>query len=256
MVQLAFTWQEPGRHNSFRRQAPADRWSKPERHSQWDWNTRVTHVRSYGRPAPAPGLNGSASSYLSRSIVDTLGRLWIAASLFDLTRVDGHADSPVTTVALMAGTQVLVWTRVDTGRMDMTRLSKTWVHGYGPKKKKSILELSLFADWREVSRRTHVNTGLLTSGNQVNTDTQVFLWELLPYSGNPEDSAELCTLEFLGCKAGHKESLSKDQTWQKETCCRSLTLVTSGTSVSRETGALTVTVQSRVTETVETGALW
>lgn len=36
VVQLAFGWQELGRHASFRRQEPSGRRSKPARHSQWD----------------------------------------------------------------------------------------------------------------------------------------------------------------------------------------------------------------------------
>lgn len=46
-----------------------------------------------------------------------------------LTRVDRHADPPVTTETLVAGALVLVRTRVDTGGVDMADALETRVYG-------------------------------------------------------------------------------------------------------------------------------
>lgn len=66
--------------------------------------------------------------HLPRSVVDAACRPGGAASLFGLTRIDGHADSSVAGESLVTGTQVLVWTGVDAGRLDMTDSLDTWVY--------------------------------------------------------------------------------------------------------------------------------
>lgn len=66
--------------------------------------------------------------HLPRSVVDAACRPGGAASLFGLTRIDGHADSSVAGESLVTGTQVLVWTGVDAGRLDMTDSLDTRVY--------------------------------------------------------------------------------------------------------------------------------
>lgn len=67
--------------------------------------------------------------YPARSIVHTAGRLSGAAATIGLTRVNGHADPPVSAVALIAGTQVLVWSSVDTGGLSVTHPLQTRIYG-------------------------------------------------------------------------------------------------------------------------------
>lgn len=67
--------------------------------------------------------------YPARSIVHTVGRLSGAAATIGLTRVNGHADPPVPAVALIAGTQVLVWSSVDTGGLSVTHPLQTRIYG-------------------------------------------------------------------------------------------------------------------------------
>lgn len=74
---------------------------------------------------------GSVFSHFSWSVVDTVCRLSRAASLFGLTWIHSHADTPVPAVPLITGTKVLVWTGVDTGGLGMTDWLHTRVYGWG-----------------------------------------------------------------------------------------------------------------------------
>lgn len=73
-------------------------------------------------------LDLAVHPHLSRSIIDAARRPGGAASLFGLTRIDGHADSSVAGESLVTGTQVLVWTGVDAGRLDVTDALDTRVY--------------------------------------------------------------------------------------------------------------------------------
>lgn len=73
----------------------------------------------------------SVFPYLPRPVVDAACRLSRASSLVGLTRISGHADSAVPVVTLVTGTEVLVWTGVDTGGLGMTNPLETRVYGCG-----------------------------------------------------------------------------------------------------------------------------
>lgn len=71
---------------------------------------------------------GPGEPYLSWPGEDTAGRFRGTASILGLTGINRHADSPITAEALVAGTQVLVWTSVNAGGVGVADGLKTWVY--------------------------------------------------------------------------------------------------------------------------------
>lgn len=114
VAQVAYLWQESGLHTSFTLHFPSTSFSNPSKHSQWDCvklrrcQTVIKAIGAFMLLRKVQSVLKCLQTHLSRTIIHTACRARIAVAQVRLARVDGHADTAISTVAFCTCADMLV----------------------------------------------------------------------------------------------------------------------------------------------------